>query len=69
MKNIALDTYFDESPVLHFWDGENGGLNAISGLLKRVSESINSLFAHQMGCIQQVMVAYAQKSRITHERR
>jgi hypothetical protein len=56
-KAIALATFFDESAFPLFRDDENGGFYIISGLSKRGGESIDTLLAGQMGCIQQAMVA------------
>jgi hypothetical protein len=50
-----------------FRDDENGGFYVISGLSKRGGESIDTLLAGQMGCIQQSMVACSEAGRIVRE--
>jgi SWIM zinc finger len=66
-KAIALGTYFDESALPLFRDDDNGGFYVIFGLSKRGGESIDTLLAGQMGCIQQAMVAYSEASRIMRD--
>jgi hypothetical protein len=66
-KDIALATYFNKSALPLFRKDENGGLYVISGLSKRGGESIDTLLAGQMGCIQQEMAACSEAGRIMRE--
>jgi MULE transposase domain/SWIM zinc finger len=66
-KAIALATFFDESALPLFRDDDNGGFYVISGLSKRGGESIDTLLAGQMGCIQQAMVACSEAGRVMGE--
>jgi MULE transposase domain len=66
-KAIALATYFDESALLLFRDDDIDGFYVISGLSKRGGESIETLLAGQMGCIQLAMVACSEAGRIMRE--
>jgi hypothetical protein len=59
--------YFDESALPLFRDDDNGGFYVISGLSKRGDESIDTLLAGQMGCIQQAMVACSEAGRVMLE--
>jgi hypothetical protein len=66
-KAIALATFFDNSAFPLSRDDDNGGFYVISGLSKRGGESIDTLFAGQMGCLQRAVVACSEAGCIMRE--
>jgi hypothetical protein len=66
-KAIAFVTYLDESALPFFRDNDSGRFYAISRISKRFAESIDTLLASQMGCLQQAMVVCSESGRIIRE--
>jgi hypothetical protein len=67
VKVIALAIHDDETALLLFLDDDNGVFYVIFGLSKISGESIDTLLAGQMGCIQRAMVACLEAGRIMRE--